>query len=153
MHFEISGTKPKSEEGKLFVNTSSFWIPLWTYVSDTDVLSEEHISNGYYDLIEGVEILPEQARKIAEELKEELDSGRTTEYAEERKKCLEALPDEPCTFCKGTGVREFDKKVGICNACHGKLKLRPSCTHDLFSVKNVRKFQKFCEHCGGFTIW
>lgn len=174
MHFEISGTKPNADEGKIFVNPHSCWYPLWTYVSKTDVLLEEQISSGYYNFIEGVEIHAEQARKIAEELKEELDSGRTAQYAEEYKKKMEALPDEPCSFCKGTDVREFqydepllltssnvsdgklkpfEKKVGTCNVCHGKLKLRPTCTHYLFSVENVRKFQKFCEHCGGFTIW
>ena len=173
MHFEISGIKPNADEGKIFVNTLSCWYPLWTYISKTDVLSEEQISSGYYNFIEGVEIHDEQARKIAEKLKEELDSGRTAQYAEERKKFLEALPDEPCTFCKGTGVCEFhfeepslltssnseielkpfEKKVGTCNVCHGKLKLRPLCTHYLFSLENVRKFQKFCAHCGGFTIW
>ena len=42
---------------------------------------------------------------IADRLEEQIDSGNTQRYANRYRAALQALPDEPCEVCAGTGRR------------------------------------------------
>jgi DnaJ-class molecular chaperone len=133
-----------------FRNNFWFWYPLRKYV--VDVLSDEQISCGYRN--QGFLISSSQARKIADKLKVELESGRTAQYVEDYKKTMDALPDGQCHTCHGTGLikHQFDEKMQTCPTCDGKKISRPWETHP-FTVENVCDFQRLCEHCQGFSLW
>ena len=64
-----------------------------------------------------------KAQRIAERLRKMLEEGHVELVEANYKQEQEQLPED-----------DWDKAYP-------------------FSVDNVRKFEKFCEHCGGFQIW
>jgi hypothetical protein len=150
MGFDVYGKAPRSERGEYFRNNVWYWRPLATYVLDNVSIPEANETTWFYN--NGEEVSAETAEKIATTLRELLDSGEVARYAKRRDKELEALPDEPCEFCKGTGARNDAFVNGKCNACSGKGTRRPWATNYPFEPDNVREFAEFCAESGGFSV-
>jgi hypothetical protein len=100
------------------------------------------------------------AHKLAAMLTAEIETGRTSEFAEKYTADLAALPDEPCWLCNGTGTRTDELAVaqgwtqrGGCISCQGTGKVRPDATSYPFSAENVAEFRDFVAASGGFEIW
>jgi hypothetical protein len=60
------------------------------------------------------------AGRLAERLNEVLASGHTAQWAQDRKADLDALPDETCPLCGGSGERHDEYIDGPCNSCAGR---------------------------------
>ena len=149
----VSGVEPKSERGKSFGNNCWNWRPLWDFVFDQcgDVISEEDHRKGHYN--DGHLIPREKSERIAQRLLALCANGRVLDVEREYKKQQEALPDEICDLCHGTGTRPDIVVLNGCNACHGKGARRPSDTYYPFSAENVLEFAEFCKDSGGFRIY
>jgi hypothetical protein len=141
-----------NNKGAYFRNNVWWWRPLWDYVCDvcSGILTEEQMGGGNSN--DGIEISKPQAKSIADRLDELLLDGSVKKYEGEYKKCLEELPLEECSICKGTGVRDDEYVKGTCNGCSGKGKVESWATSYPFSEKNVQEFSVFCRHSGGFSI-
>jgi len=180
MGFGIYGLKPTAEVGRYFRNNGWWWHPLWSYICDNtgNLLSERQKHLGHFN--DGVRISSRQAKKIAECLSSLVADGSVAEYAKAREAYLNALPDENCWLCGGSGWRDDErvpefyqqatdeqkkKKFMVfqsakqephilmrCNACHGTGKVRPKETNYPFDEKNVKEFIEFAKHSGGFRI-
>lgn len=159
MGMDVYGKNPDSEAGKYFRNNVWWWRPLAQYLC--------HVAPGLMEKVrylhsnDGDGLGAKDSLKLALLLRQELESGRTAEYATAREAAMEALPDEPCELCKGTGIRKPVPDTGAgdpqnggvkCNSCDGKGTKRPFDTWYTFDVDNVREFCDFLEHCGGFEI-
>jgi hypothetical protein len=92
------------------------------------------------------------AGRLAERLNEVLASGHTAQWAQDREADLDALPDETCPLCGGSGERHDEYIDGPCNGCAGRGRRRPIDTWYEFSVENVAAFRDFVAASGGFKI-
>lgn len=174
MGMDVYGTSPKSEAGTYFRNNVWYWHPLWEYCCEVagDIISEEAASHGHYN--DGVGLDEEQSIQLANRLKEEIYSGRTLDYQNQRNHRLANLPRSECSFCEGTGIRSdeigkdmhMDTKVltdeealflgrthGWCNGCRGEGLVDDWNTSYVFTVENVDSFSMFLQDCGGFKIY
>jgi DnaJ-class molecular chaperone len=136
-----------------FVNNVWGWHPLWQFACEhcPDVLTQEDLELGSFN--QGHFINAEKATRLGEQLLQCCVSGVAEAYEKERQQKLDALPDEVCQFCHGTGKRHDQYVDGTCNCCHGKGNVPASAKKFLFHAKNVRKFAEFCLASGGFEIW
>jgi len=154
--FDVFGKNPKNETGKYFRNNVWWWHPLWEYCCQVAPDIAGKVTHGHSNDGDGLDD-EDDALALARRLREELESGRTKEYERQYAAALEALPDEPCRICGGTGGRQPPPQVGPgdvpCNGCSGTGKVRPFVTNCPFSKENVREFVEFLENCGGFEIW
>ena len=171
MGMDVIGKKPSAPRGEHFRNNVWWWHPLWEYCNTVapeicgDVLGHSNDGDG----------LPaDGARKLAEVLRRELESGNTAEYSRTRQTEIDALPLEPCSYCESTGVRT--DKVGVemgmpgreltdeqaerlgrthgwCNGCDGEGARRSWAASYYFDESNVKEFAEFLEHSGGFRIY
>jgi DnaJ-class molecular chaperone len=147
MGFDLFGAAPTSTPGEYFRNNIWWWRPLAAYVVEQcGVAGDGWFDNG------GHEVSAQQARRIADTLTALLKNGRVKTYAAQYEKDLAALPDEECTICHGTGLRNDDIIQGTCNGCSGKGTRPAWATHYPFSEENVRDFAAFCRDSGGFSI-
>jgi len=153
MGFDISGVKPETTDGEYFRNNVWWWHPLWDYVCATcsDALTDEDCQMGHYN--DGHAISADKALKIAERLNYFVEIGVTKLDVQSYQQYQESLPEEQCIFCDGIGERSDQYARGLCNACKGKGKMRPSITWYPFDEENVKKFAKFAQDSGGFAIW
>jgi hypothetical protein len=157
MGMDVYGKNPSSEVGRYFRNNVWWWRPLWDYVVEV----APHLTEGVDGHMNGGDGLGKKAAtRLTKILTAEIEAGRTAQYATERAAKIEALPDEPCGLCHGTGTRtdKLAKKVGCdrpggCNACEGKGTVRPWVTNYPFNVENAVEFRDFVAASGGFEIW
>ena len=150
MGMDVYGVAPTSEVGEYFRNNVWSWRPLWDFVGESCDLTLEMKRSGHFN--DGLQIDELTARRIAKTLFSLLHDGTVATYQREREKLLEALPDEVCPHCNGTGVRDDEYVQGKCNGCDGTGKVRPFETHYPFSAENVTDFARFCCVSGGFEI-
>lgn len=159
MGMDVYGKNPSSDEGKYFRNNVWWWHPLWTYcyAIAEDLISEEVYQLGHSN--DGAGLGADASKKLAFRLKGAIAEGHTKRYEIEYTQKLEALPDEVCGLCEGTGVRtdEIGVNLGMdvrkeCNGCKSTGKTRPFETEYPFSEENVKEFATFLEACGGFEI-
>ena len=146
--------------GSVFRNSVWLWRPLWMFVSTecSDIVSEIDIEAG--DNISGHCINKTKAKKIATRIRQLDIKGEIEKYAMGNTEFLEALPDEKCELCDGTGIRndnlgkEIRKKDPsfTCNACSGKGMNEHFAKRYPFDIENVLEFGKFCDLSGGFEI-
>jgi hypothetical protein len=146
--------------GSVFRNSVWLWRPLWMFVSTecSDIVSEIDIEAG--DGISGHCINKTKAKKIATRIRQLDIKGEIEKYAMGNTEFLEALPDEKCELCDGTGIRndnlgkEIRKKDPsfTCNACSGKGMNEHFAKRYPFDIENVLEFGKFCDLSGGFEI-
>lgn len=165
MGFDVYGKSPTDVVGEYFRNSVWGWHPLAQYCEHVAPEITQHCH--YWHSNDGDGLDAENSKALAQVLQDEINSGRTQDYVDARKAKLDAMPDLPCTWCGGTGVRtdacgvenkmpERDNphtgKKGWCNGCDGKGGVRPfEANYDL-DVENVREFAEFLSHCGGFEI-
>lgn len=170
MGMDVSGVNPKSGTGSYFRNNVWWWRPLWDYCEQVGSKLIPHDNLGHTN--DGWGLGGRDSEKLAKLLQAEIDSGRCQEYSIRYKEHQDAVPDEECWICNGTGVRNDDvgvkmgqdKKVideaghprngetGWCNGCNGVGHVRPHSTHYPFDVENVQEFANFLRDCGGFEI-
>lgn len=168
MGMDVHGKEPTSEAGKYFGDSVWGWRPLWDYVCDigVSVISADLHQAGHHN--DGAGLDGPAARRLAQLLRIELESGRTIEYASRRQAALAALPLHDCPWCAGTGCRTDEVgvrmgmperlnphtgKPGWCNGCDGKGKVADDATQYPFCVENVEEFTRFLENSGGFGIY
>mgnify|MGYP005821741197 FL=1 len=151
MGMDVYGLEPANAFGKYFRNTVWSWRPLWDFVGESCDLTLEVKRSGHFN--DGLQIDKFTARRIAKTLFSLLQDGAVATYQKNQEELLKALPDDECTHCNGTGVRDDEYVQGECNGCGGAGKVRPFETHYLFSIENVRKFAHFCDKSGGFEIY
>ena len=144
MGFDLYGSRAKSEKGEYFRNNVWWWRPLATYVLAHVEIPEEVAK--YWQYNDGVEVKEKLAIRIADTLDKLIQDGETARYEKEYTQWQNALPDEACDICKGTGQRDDAVVQGKCNACAG------AGTNYPFEVDNVREFADFCRESGGFRI-
>ena len=94
----------------------------------------------------------EKATRLGERLMQCCVSGVADAYEKERQQKLDALPDEVCELCHGSGQRHDHYVDGTCNGCRVLGKVRARLRSFLFHAHNVRKFAEFCLASGGFEI-
>lgn len=150
MGMDVYGVAPKSEVGEYFRNNVWFWRPLWDFVSESCDLDEDVQRSGHFN--DGLQIDELTARRIAKTLFALLNDGTVANLEVLYQRAHDALPDEVCTHCNGTGVRNDKYVQGKCNGCDGTGKVRPFETHYPFSAENVADFAHFCDKSGGFEI-
>lgn len=156
MGMDVYGKCPQSELGEYFRNNVWWWHPLWDYCYKvaSDLISQGVYESGHSNDGSGLNAL--KSRKLAERLEAEILAGRTLQYQKDYREEVEALPDETCEVCAGTGRRLPPPQVGpgdqSCNSCKGKGTTRPIATWYSFSVENVKEFVEFLKDCGGFEI-
>lgn len=152
MGMDVYGKKPSSECGRYFRNNVWWWHPLWDYVYSQcgDIITEAEFEAGHTN--EGRLINAKKAKEIAARLNGLCKNGSVANYENAYRLELNALPDELCEHCHGTGTRTDMTVPNGCNGCNGKGKVRPWETNYPFSEENVAEFAKFCAKSGGFRI-
>jgi DnaJ-class molecular chaperone len=148
MGYDLHGLGAKSSKGEYFRNNVWWWRPLAEFVTDRCAVSDPQgwFHNG------GHEVSEDEARQIAETLKDLIALGEVKDYERRYTEYLQNMPDEECDICHGAGVRNDRIIRGTCNGCNGKGTMRPFRTNYPFSEENVREFADFCEQSGGFSI-
>jgi hypothetical protein len=124
-----------------------WWRPLAGYICEVapEIASAcEHWQSNDRDGLDGTACVA-----LADRIQTEIDSGRTLSYARRYMSEIEAMSNEPCYLCGGTG----EVATGIrCNGCGGEGYVRPSAAHYPFTVECVQEFIDFLRACGGFRI-
>jgi len=96
-----------------------------------------------------------ECKALATILQNEINSDRTKEYEKARYLRIDAMTDEQCDLCKGTGTRN-DKytefKDMVCNKCSGEGTVRPIESMYPFHTHTVQAFTDFLKTCGGFVL-
>lgn len=175
MGMDVYGKKPSAIEGEYFRNNVWWWRPLANYALVTAPAITAKCSHWHSN--DGDGLGARDSVRLADALQTEIDTGRCATYAERYEARLQAVPDEQCKFCHGTGIRDDEVgrkygspekivpaphdgeepnpragQVGWCNGCGGRGSVRPFETQYPFSVKNVQQFIAFLRACGGFKI-
>jgi len=155
MGMDVYGKRPRSEAGKYFRANVWGWCPLWDYCCLVAPELTDKVKYGHSNDGDGLRAV--DSRKLAKILQDELASGRTALAEMSYKESLDALPDEECDVCGGTGKRAEPPNVGPgkikCNGCNGCGKRRPFAVHYDFETNFVKEFAEFLQDCGGFEIW
>lgn len=161
MGMDVYGKNPKSKTGEYFRNNVWWWRRLWDYCCEigNGIINDDLKSMGHFN--DGAGLDEAGSLELAKRLQEKIDNGETKKTENEYNAFIEALPDEKCTFCNGTGKRRdkvgaadiaWQEKCGGCNACGGKGTVRPNVAVYPFAVENVQEFADFLKDCGGFEI-
>lgn len=170
MGMDVFGKNATSETGEYFRNNVWWWRPLWDYCVE---VAPELCGDVDGDSNSGDGLDAEGADDLAVVLFNELESGRTAQYAKDYSKRLSELPRSECNLCEGTGIRtdtvgvemgmptkELESAIqiitgrthGWCNACSGEGTQEHWNANYPFSEENVREFAEFLSDCGGFKI-
>lgn len=159
MGMDVYGKEPSSKVGEYFRNNVWWWQPLATYACE--VAPEITAACKYWQSNDNDGLDADGSIALANALQVEIDAGRTLIYGKKHNGALEAMANEPCRICEGTGTRlpiplcgaGDPTKDGIkCNGCEGSGYVRPSATMYPFWVENVQAFVAFLRACGGFEI-
>jgi hypothetical protein len=177
MGMDVVGASPSKKCGEYFRANVWWWSPLWEYCIEVAPEICEEVEHGFSNDGDGLD--GEMSKKLATVLLKEIKAGNTKKYEDERKAELDALPDERCDYCAGTGERSWwtdetgenqrdiadgeltdeEKKIYKktvsykCNGCKGKGKKRPWATEYDFETEFVKEFATFLRYCGGFHIY
>lgn len=155
MGMDVYGIEPSSEEGGCFRNNVWWWRPLWSFCESIaeDLIPADNLGHSN----DGWGLPARESTQLAERLQGKLDRGEVAQYARARQESLDALPDEPCLVCGGTGRRAEPPHIGPgsmpCNGCDSTGVRRPLSAKYPFSEDNVRAFATFLSSCGGFRIY
>jgi hypothetical protein len=164
MGTDVYGLAPRAPRGEYFRNNVWWWHPLWDYVVQNTgrLLTARQQELGHTN--SGIRISEKKALAIASTLEQLLERGEVARYAVAYAEALQALPNEVCQLCRGSGARNEKLECvdveaiprlsapGGCNGCGGAGKLRPFCTHYPFGEENVLEFAAFCRQSGGFEV-
>jgi hypothetical protein len=119
MGMDVHGRKPTSEAGGYFRNNVWLWRPLADYVCK--VAPELTSACKYWQSNDRDGLGKKASTQLASLLQAEIDSGRTKQYETEYTRWQEAIPDETCIKCRGSG----QSNGVMCNWCDGKGVCRP----------------------------
>lgn len=166
MGMDVSGKNPTTEQGVYFRASVWGWRPLWDYcaaVAPAGLISAKLHHAGHMNDGAGLDAIG--ALRLAQALRDQLKHGGAFKYCETLQRVRDALPDERCEWCAGTGRRLDPPGKGAgtypCNACGGDLQadkpgkgwVRPfECSYRL-DVETISEFTGFLLGCGGFEIW
>lgn len=150
MGMDVYGKDPSGEDGKYFRNNVWWWRPLADYI----ITRHAQIAApcAYWHTNDGDGLDADDAKRLGEALKKDLADGTVAAYIAIRQAEIDAMPNEPCIHCAGTGQRDDKYVKGKCNGCDGAGSVRPFDTHYPMSEENVREFANFCTQSGGFEI-
>ena len=151
MGMDVYGVEPYTKEGEYFRANVWCWRPLWDYVCEVCSIDEDTQKSGHYN--DGHRIDEDKAASIGLVLQSLLKSGLVQKYADHRQKELEALSDDQCKHCEGSGQRNDEYVQGTCNGCGGKGTVRPYETYYPLYVEAVEEFAEFAKQSGGFEIY
>lgn len=158
MGMDVYGLQPTAKVGEYFRNNVWWWHPLWDYVLEVAPWVGDVVKHGHYNDRDGLNV--ESSARLAVILTQELDAGRTAHYEVEYMASLDAMTDQTCWLCKGTGslapkFARLRRHAGRsrCHVCDGKGHVRPHATNYPFSAENVSRFRDFVAASGGFEIW
>jgi hypothetical protein len=171
MGMDVIGRAPTNETGAYFRRNVWGWRPL-AHLACT-LCPKETAACEYWQSNDGDGLDGPGARALADALQDQLNQGAVAAYVAIRNAELNALPDEQCNICGGTGVRwDTDDQhtkiipqttylggkhpragqIGWCNGCDGR---GFNEAWDLgYSVdeNDVREFIAFLRASGGFVI-
>ena len=171
MGMDVYGKNPVNETGQYFRRNVWGWHPLWGYVEDTYPEIAELVEHAHSN--DGDGLGARNSKKLAKLLMSDYETGKASEYVEERNKALSELPFEQCRICEGTGIRTDELGVqsgwperelapdiaiivgrtkGSCNACSGIGKQENFATSYYLEADDVKEFAEFLANCGGFEI-
>jgi len=154
MGMDVGGKAPRSTTGEYFRNNVWWWRPLADYcLQVAPEICEPDGEEVYWHTNDGDGLDDAHAVALSARLQDEIDSGRTAAFADSRMAELNAMPDETCDLCHGTGRRDDTIMQGVCNVCEGAGYVRPFATWYAFNVENVQEWVNFLRDCGGFEIW
>lgn len=171
MGMDVFGKHPTSEEGRYFRRSVWGWRPLAQCL--TTLAPKETAGCRYWQSNDGDGLDAAGSIRLAAKIKALQGRGMIRAYVKTRNEALDRLPDEPCRFCDGSGVRR--DKVGVemgqpslvigdpthprhgetgwCNGCDGVGHVRPHEAAYTLDEEDVEDFRRFLEACGGFEIW
>lgn len=147
MGMDVYGKKPGARVGHYFRNNVWYWHPLADYCRA--VAPEVALKCDSWHSNDGDGLDAEDARELAERLREEIANGNCEKYMQKRQEHLDALPEMDCTFCDGGKKPKREKP---CTWCKGTGRQKDSRAYYSFDVDNVRQFAAFLEESGGFEI-
>ncbi len=129
----------------------------WTWRPMADFICREfpRLASGctYWQSTEGDGLGARAARELGRKLKAMVEDGRMADLIALRNAALDAVPDQPCQYCRATGMRtDIKPHPTACNACGGSGALRPDATIYRFNLDDMKRFAEFCIHSGGFEI-
>ena len=153
MGMDVYGKNATNEKGEYFRNNVWWWRPLWDYCEELyepcrEVSGHTNDGDGFGEA---------HSLQLSRILFDEIESGRTADYATARELLISAMERPTCRICEGTGQRP-DGLYGVewkekgCNACRGEGTTDPMAANYDFDVDNVREFALFLATCGGFEI-
>jgi hypothetical protein len=150
MGMDVYGKNPKSSAGEYFRNNCWHWRPLWRYCEYVapDICKKVK----YAQSNDGDGLGARDSKELAKTLETMLKTGQTKAYETAYRLQQEALPDEVCEICHGSGRRVDMSVANGCNGCAGTGKGRNWDAEYPFSVENVEEFVAFLKECGGFKI-
>jgi hypothetical protein len=156
MGMDVVGKNEEHPVGGYFRNNVWWWRPLWDYCAAVapSVIDKKLHESGHYN--DGAGLNDLDSVQLADLLQQEVEQGNTKQLEMAHAQQLDALDDETCFICEGTGKRQEPPATGAgdipCNGCQGTGAVRPSATHYPFSEENVVNFIQFLRNCGGFEI-
>ncbi len=158
MGMDVYGKKPAAETGEYFRASVWSWHPVWDYCETIAPHITAKVENAHSNDGDGLNAA--DSRRLAGILRAEIDSGRTAAYLAMQKSVANAMPDEPCELCNGTGTRTrpipgdptWQPEPGKCNGCSNTGKIRPWATHYGTDLDHLTEFASFLADCGGFRI-
>ena len=150
MGMDVYGKAPRNEVGEYFRNNVWFWHPLWDFVCNVDEATEKERSAGHTN--DGFGFNDLRSQRLAKRLRALDVEGKLDEHERATKAAMDALPDQRCNICDGTGTRRDMVVADGCNKCTGQGKVRPFETWYKFTAENARDFIAFLEACGGLEI-
>jgi hypothetical protein len=175
MGIDVFGINPAAECGEHFRRNWWRWRPLAELVCQLEPKLTGCCASWQDNDGDGLDAA--SSSELAKALKASITSRRVGRRIKSRDRALAALPNEPCDFCVGTGIRSdevgreygFPNRIigpdtdgkpdhprhgqtGWCNGCDGRGHNRPSAAHYTVTVDDVRKFANFLAACGGFEI-
>ena len=106
-------------EGTYFRNSWWSWRPLahYCFFVAQDVCEGSHHVASW--MSNDGEMTAAEAESLGKILQMEINSGRTRSYAKERMLTIDAMPDETCNLCNGTGQRMHTAETLVARAMMG----------------------------------
>ena len=178
MSVEVRGLDPSHPTGERFGATVWWWRPLWDMtravapnLGEFALDGDDDTERGHF--ADGWGITAEGARRLADTLAEELETGRIDIMIDSFRQMCASLDRVVCEACDGSGIRTDEvgrrhrfevarldeltaivvgRKVGWCNVCRGHGRHDPPIWNYRVDRELVEVWQQFVAESGGFTI-
>ena len=148
MGVDITGKKPLNKTGEYFRSNWWYWRPLVTLMekASPELFGEVE----YWGTNDGDGL---KTQSDCDAMVKALDKMDYKEVIALQQALIDALPDEKCNLCQGTGKRKDFPDQKHCNKCHGKGKVRPMEANYPYDEGHTKEWMEFLSCCGGFEIW